>query len=173
MTIVSKSMIFLPWAKTRPLRPQTHEQKKPTCPNTLRHSSTSVYSLTDPSARPSCPLSSHPKSFKSTIHAKLLSRSGALPFSLYGAEPGKPTTYCLSCWNQPFYRARRSIVCQATHDCDSVVRTESTKWPSSVPFEKRSARRPPDAHGIHAVIVTPCPYAIVGRLRRFWPSRRR
>jgi hypothetical protein len=37
-------------------------KKKPTWPNTLGHSTTSAYSLTDPPARPGYPLFSHPTS---------------------------------------------------------------------------------------------------------------
>jgi hypothetical protein len=51
----------------------SERKKKTTCPNTLRCSNTSVYSLTDHPARPSCPLPSHPKSLKSILEAELLS----------------------------------------------------------------------------------------------------
>jgi hypothetical protein len=66
-------MIFSPLGVNQAgVGPEHSEQKKkPTRPNTLRYLSTSVYSLTNPSARPSCPLSSHPKSFKSTIPVEL------------------------------------------------------------------------------------------------------
>jgi hypothetical protein len=53
-------------------------RKKPTWRNALRHSTTSAYSLTSPSAQPSCPLSSHPtNSDQLTTRAALTIRYGS------------------------------------------------------------------------------------------------
>jgi hypothetical protein len=82
-------MIFLPWAKTSSLHPETREhKKKPTCPNTLRYSSTSVYSLTGPSVLPSCPLSSHPKSVLFPVE-RLFPFLPPHPYSIYTSRQGK------------------------------------------------------------------------------------
>src|ERR1019366_10289608 len=76
-------MIFSPLGENQASSgPEHSERKKTDVPNTLRNSSTSVYSLTDLSAWPSCPLSSLPKSVKTKTY-------GELPLQIYYMVPNE------------------------------------------------------------------------------------
>jgi hypothetical protein len=104
-------------------RPCRQEQKKPTWSHAQRHSTTSAYSLTSPSAPPSCPLSSHPTTFhRSTCRPEFQLRCVFLLHPDYTDRSGKGNGIGVLCLVRPHERLSRTQPLATQSVTDLVLR---------------------------------------------------